>query len=116
MLTRIAELAVLVTITLLIMFLLIYPAPTRADVLANVMVMDNEEGGKIVLTLAPCDLPAGAPIEGAYAAYATEGDGTVHFGCWTRDELSVNTEWKDAPGIYTYAAHLFRLEKAENVK
>jgi len=92
------------------------PAPAKADILDKVMVMDNEDGGKIVLTLAPCDLPAGAPIKGAYSAHATDKDGNVHFGCWVRDGVTVNTEWTDAEGVYTYAAHLFRIEEAEKSK
>ena len=116
MLTRIAELFVLSIVVGLIMFLLTFSAPTRAGVLDTVMVLDNEDGGKIVLTLSPCDLPAGAPVEGAYAAYATDKDGGIHFGCWVRDGVTVNTEWQDADGVYTYAAHLFYMAPAEKVK
>lgn len=50
--------------------------PAFADKFIN-----NEDGGKIVLTKEPCDMYVTSP-DYVYYAYATEGSGKYHNGCW----------------------------------
>ena len=47
------------------------------------LYMANEAGGDVVLTLEPCTI-ADAKKQGFESrSYATEGNGTVHEGCWS---------------------------------
>ena len=52
------------------------------------LYMKNEAGGVVALTLEPCQIPEAIPKGFADRAYATEGNGTKHEGCWLRPDIN----------------------------
>ncbi len=54
------------------------------------LFMKNEAGGVVALTLEPCQYPEAMSKGFAERAYATEGNGTKHEGCWMSPEIDPN--------------------------
>lgn len=96
----------------LLAIIMMVPVPTRAGdmpILSGTLVVDNEDGGKIVLTMERCDISHHLPAE-VFSAYATDAAGERHRGCWSRDGVALNTEWEGEPGIHTWPAYIFHPE------
>lgn len=88
--------------------------------------MANEAGGYVVLTHEPCQMEPHKELY-PYHAYATEGNGTVHLGCFTIPSIK---EAPKVPGMDVFAvvnfidedgesfvipAHFFKSEKPDNL-
>lgn len=52
------------------------------------LYMKNESGGVVALTLEPCQFPEAVKKGYIDRAYATEGNGTKHEGCWVSPEIN----------------------------
>ena len=52
------------------------------------LYMKNESGGVVALTLEPCQFPEAVKAGMIDRAYATEGNGTKHEGCWVSPEIN----------------------------
>ena len=72
--------------------------------LVDEIYMKNESGGEIVLTVRDCPVADWVKQGFPHQAYATEGNGTKHEGCWVRPEILdapanafgiVTTIWED---------------------
>ena len=79
------------------------------------MYMPNDSGGFIALSLFKCVNPDAAGAF-SYIAYATEGNGTVHEGCWSMVEAPAEFEplinvWWAKGLIVNYKQKLFSTEK-----
>lgn len=59
--------------------------------LVDELYIANESGGEIIITTKDCNNPAWVKKGFPNYAYATEGNGTKHEGCWVRPPL------QDAP-------------------
>lgn len=64
----------------LVLFLFVSAAYAQEVVEVKEMFLKNSAGGEVVLTREDCKLKA--PGYFTNRAYATEGNGTVHEGCW----------------------------------
>lgn len=53
------------------------------------LYMKNESGGVVALTLEPCPIPEAVKAGMIDRAYATEGNGTKHEGCWISPEIKL---------------------------
>ena len=76
--------------------LLVLSLNASAEVIAS---MNNQGGGKIVLTSALCDRSS------LYVAYSYLGDGRTIMGCWTTSGDRVLVDWSG--DIRTYPANAF---------
>lgn len=72
--------------------------------LVDELVLKNESGGEIVITVKDCPNLTWVKQGFVNYAWATEGNGTKHEGCWVRPSLEnapanafgiVNTIWED---------------------
>ena len=52
------------------------------------LYMKNESGGVVALTLEPCQISEAVKAGMIDRAYATEGNGTKHEGCWISPEIN----------------------------
>lgn len=52
------------------------------------LYMKNEAGGVVALTLEPCQFPEILAKGFKERAYATEGNGAKHEGCWLSPEIN----------------------------
>lgn len=60
------------------------------------LFMANQAGGIVALTVEPCAIAAAKAKKFENRAYATEGNGTLHEGCWMAPDTS---EAPDYPGM-----------------
>jgi hypothetical protein len=65
---------------ILLLFFFITLSYAQKVEIVREMELENSAGGFIVLTQEECKI--NAPKLFTYRAYATEGNGTVHEGCW----------------------------------
>lgn len=84
--------------------LLLWTVAAQADDEFDEMFLKNQDGGEVVITVKDCQNAAWVKLGYANHAYATEGNGTKHEGCWVRPPLVnapknafgiVNTIWED---------------------
>jgi hypothetical protein len=52
----------------------------------------NQSGGIVVLTVEPCNITKAVSLGFDFRSYATEGDGTLHEGCWMAPDVSKATQ------------------------
>ena len=52
------------------------------------LYMKNESGGVVALTLEPCQIAEAVKAGMIDRAYATEGNGTKHEGCWISPDIN----------------------------
>jgi len=50
--------------------------------------MNNDAGGIIAIAVEDCTIVSAKTKGFGYRSYATEGDGTVHEGCWMEPDMS----------------------------
>ena len=85
----------------LIALLLILVSPVSAEILAT---LENEAGGKIVLTNTQVDA-----CKNGFAAYATSPRGNTQWGCWFVDEDFVHITWLDDGNTRSYETSEFTI-------
>lgn len=67
--------------------------------------MENQSGGRIVLTDQP-----GCKIQ--HMAYAIDSNGEAHDGCWVHDNNNVYIKWLDVDTVLPYDIKLWRKMEA----
>ena len=55
------------------------------------LYFENQSGGVVVLTVESCAIDRAAAMGFDFRSYATEGDGTLHEGCWMAPDVSQAT-------------------------
>lgn len=111
----------------LALFLFVSVAYAQDVVEIKEMYLVNSAGGEVVLTRDECKLKA--PGNFTNRAYATEGNGTVHEGCWMAPDVSeaprtegikiipiVNTWWDGEIHMYLQSDFSPRLPEGTNEK
>ena len=75
--------------TLLALVALLYSVPAFALNFGDSteLYLPNQAGGDMVLSKEECKFPQAIKIGFTNRSYATEGDGTVHEGCWLAPEI-----------------------------
>lgn len=111
----------------LALFLFVSLAYAQEVVEIKEMELVNSAGGFVVLTREECKLEA--PKVFTHRSYATEGDGTVHEGCWMAPSVQeapktegmriipvVNTWWDGEIHMYLQSDFSPRLPKGQDEK
>lgn len=70
----------------LVAALFITPATAEDYSQYKELFLVNQAGGVIALTVEPCQIPEAKGFDSR--AYATEGNGTKHEGCWMAPDIS----------------------------
>jgi hypothetical protein len=78
---------------------------------ANSLHAPNEAGGRIVITDRPC--PSSEKLR---MAYAVEGSGEVHEGCWAFFDGLVHIFWPDKGVRTAYPPNIFIPSEAKRGK
>lgn len=55
------------------------------------LYFENQSGGIVALTVEPCTIDRAASMGFESRSYATEGNGTLHEGCWMAPDISQAT-------------------------
>lgn len=79
---------------LALLLLCLSAAHVKADTVAW---MDNNGGGKIVLTDKTCNTDARQ-----YLAYASSNSISTQFGCWFSDDIMVHITWERSGNFKSY--------------